>query len=369
MIFFIAALFLLTSCGAFFSKHDEFNKDYISKDGTVAIKGIFVFLIFLGHAMTYIDATGTFDLPYVKIQRYLDQMVVSMFFFYSGFGIMEQIKRRGGAYIGTIPKKRFPQLLLNMDICVVLFIILNAAIGQTFGAKQILLSLIGWESVGNTNWYIFVMLALYIVTYLSFLIIKKKNNKPTQFLGLCLATALSVLLIFAIAKGKAGHAFWYDTLILYAFGMWYSFFKNIIEKVLMKNDLIYFAVFAIVALGYLEAYNIRMRTNFRLYIYTPWAMLFTLGIVMMTLKVKIGNPVLEWFGNHVFSVYMLQRLPMILLTHLGVAERHKYAFLLASLVITVLLAEIFDRCTGTIYSKIWKTKKPEIKRQTADTSA
>ena len=116
MIFFIAALFLLTSCGAAFSKHDEFNKDYISKDGTVAIKGIFVFLIFLGHAMTYIDATGTFDLPYVKIQRYLDQMVVSMFFFYSGFGIMEQIKHRGGAYIGTIPKKRFPQLLLNMDM-------------------------------------------------------------------------------------------------------------------------------------------------------------------------------------------------------------------------------------------------------------
>lgn len=58
-----------------------------------------------------------------------------------------------------------------------------------------------------------------------------------------------------------------------------------------------------------------------------------------------------------------------LLTHLGIAERHKYAFLLASLVITVLLAEIFDRCTGAIYSKIWKTKKPEIKRQTADTSA
>ena len=181
MIFFIAALFLLTSCGAVFSKHDEFNKDYISKDGTVAIKGIFVFLIFLGHAMTYIDATGTFDLPYVKIQRYLDQMVVSMFFFYSGFGIMEQIKHRGGAYIGTIPKKRFPRLLLNMDICVVLFIILNAAIGQTFGAKQILLSLIGWESVGNSNWYIFVMLALYVVTYLSFLIIKKKQQESSVF--------------------------------------------------------------------------------------------------------------------------------------------------------------------------------------------
>lgn len=328
----------------------------------------YLFFDFLGHAMTYIDATGTFDLPYVKIQRYLDQMVVSMFFFYSGFGIMEQIKHRGGAYIGTIPKKRFPQLLLNMDICVVLFIILNAAIGKTFGAKQILLSLIGWESVGNSNWYIFVMLALYVVTYLSFLIIKRKTTSQLSF-GFMPCNRAFRFAYFAITKGKAGHAFWYDTLTLYAFGMWYSFFKNIIEKVLMKNDLIYFAVFAIVALGYLEAYNIRMRTNFRLYIYTAWAVLFTLGIVMMTLKVKIGNPVLEWFGNHIFSVYMLQRLPMILLTHLGIAERHKYAFLLASLVITVLLAEIFDRCTGAIYSKIWKTKKPEIKRQTADTSA
>lgn len=38
MIFFIAALFLLTSCGAVFSKHDEFNKDYISKDAPLPLK-------------------------------------------------------------------------------------------------------------------------------------------------------------------------------------------------------------------------------------------------------------------------------------------------------------------------------------------
>lgn len=152
--------------------------------------------------MTYIDATGTFDLPYVKIQRYLDQMVVSMFFFYSGFGIMEQIKHRGGAYIGTIPKKRFPQLLLNMDICVVLFIILNTAIGQTFGAKQILLSLIGWESVGNSNWYIFVMLALYVVTYLSFLIIKRKATRKLSFWVYALQPCFPFCLFLQLQRAK-----------------------------------------------------------------------------------------------------------------------------------------------------------------------
>ncbi len=359
MIFFIAALLLIIFCGAVFSKPNEFNNDYIGKNDTVAVKGIFVFLIFLSHAETYIDATGVFDLPYVKIQEYLDQTVVAMFFFYSGFGIMEQIKERGGAYIDTVPKKRFPRLLLNTDICVVLFLILNAAIGKTFSAKQILLSFICWDSVGNSNWYIFDTLALYIITFLSFSIIKKKSGKKAQFFGLCLTSVLSVVLVFALAKGKAGFAYWYDTLILYALGMWYSFFKNAIEKVLMKNDLIYLAIFAFVAIAYLKAYDIRITTDFRIYTYTAWAVLFTLGIVMITLKVKITNPVLEWFGNHVFSIYMLQRLPMILLSHLGIAEQNKYAFLIASLVITMVLAEAFDRCTKAFYSKIQKSDKPQ----------
>lgn len=359
MIFFIAALLLFAFCGAVFSKPNEFNRDYIGKNGTVAVKGIFVFLVFLSHAETYIDATGVFDLPYVKIQEYLDQMIVAMFLFYSGFGIMEQIKQRGGAYIDTIPKKRFPRLLLNTDICVVLFLVLNAAIGKAFGAKQILLSLICWDSVGNSNWYIFDTLALYIITFLSFLIVKKKSCKKTRFFGLCLTSVLSVALVFALAKGKAGFAYWYDTLILYALGMWYSFFKSTIEKILMKNDLIYLAVFAVIALCCLEAYKIRTTTDFRIYTYSAWAVLFTLGIVMITLKVKITNPALEWFGNHVFSIYMLQRLPMILLSHLGIAEQNKYAFLIASLVITVLLAEAFDRCTKAFYSKIQKKHKPQ----------
>ena len=91
-------------------------------------------------------------------------------------------------------------------------------------------------------------------------------------------------------------------------------------------------------------------------------MLFTLGIVMITMKVKITNPVLEWFGNHVFSVYILQRIPMILLSRYGVADRHKYEFMIASIIVTVFLAEIFDRCTGALSKKIWGRKNTDAKR-------
>lgn len=117
MIFFVAVLFLLIISGAEFSKPNEFNKDYISRAGTTAIKGIFVILIMFSHGKGYIDVGGKFDVPYLKMQDHLNQMIVAMFMFYSGYGIMESIKKKGSAYIDTIPKKRFPQVLLNMEYC------------------------------------------------------------------------------------------------------------------------------------------------------------------------------------------------------------------------------------------------------------
>ena len=202
MIFFVAVLFLLIISGAEFSKPNEFNKDYISRAGTTAIKGIFVILIMFSHGKGYIDVGGKFDVPYLKMQDHLNQMIVAMFMFYSGYGIMESIKKKGSAYIDTIPKKRFPQVLLNMDIAVVLFLILAATAGKFYSVGHILLSLIGWESVGNSNWYIFVILALYVVTYFAFLILKKKNNKTTQLIGVIITTVLSVAFVYILMKTK-----------------------------------------------------------------------------------------------------------------------------------------------------------------------
>lgn len=355
MIFFVAVLFLLIISGIEFSTKNEFNKDYISHSGTTAIKGIFVILVIFSHGTGYIDVSGKFDVAYIKMQEHLDQMIVSMFIFYSGYGIMESIKKKGYAYIDTIPKRRFPQVLLNFDIAVVLFLILAATAGKFYSVGHILLSFIGWESVGNSNWYIFVILALYVITYLAFIILKKANNKKTQLAGIVITTVLSVAFVCFLKVTKtSAQSWWYNTLILYSVGMWYSYFKNIIEKFLMKNDLIFLASSAILVLAYLEAYNLRSK-HFALY--TVWAILFTFGVVMITMKVKITNPVLEWFGNHVFSVYILQRIPMILLSRYGVADRHKYEFMIASIFFTVFLAEIFDRCIGALSQKIWKKKR------------
>ena len=66
---------------------------------------------------------------------------------------------------------------------------------------------------------------------------------------------------------------------------------------------------------------------------------------------RIYNPVLEWLGTHVFSIYMLQRIPMIVLDHLGCIESHKYISLIVVFAVTLPMAVLFDKATGRILTR------------------
>ena len=64
------------------------------------------------------------------------------------------------------------------------------------------------------------------------------------------------------------------------------------------------------------------------------------------MKVRIYNMILEWFGMHVFSIYILQRLPMILLDRMGLIDSHKYLCLIAVFALTIPLAIAFEKATA-----------------------
>lgn len=354
MIFFVLILLLIIFSAASVTKANEFNTDYISRDATNNIKGIFVILILFSHAKGYIQLDGVYDSMYSAVQNHLNQMVVAMFLFYSGYGIMEQIKKREFAYIQSIPTKRFPNLLLNFDIAVCFYIILYLALGKRLTFSQILQGLTAWNGIGNSSWYIFVTFVLYIITCLSFFFIKWSDKKIFKLLGTVILTALSIIFISILMHDTPKERFWYNTAILYALGFWYSLFKDSIEKWLMRNDILYFTVLALLTAVYIFTYLHRWD---RFFIYEIWAVLFTLGVVLITMKVKIESNLLKWFGEHIFSIYILQRIPMIIFTELGIAARHKYIFIIISIAATIPFAAMFDHLTGKLSKVIWKPKK------------
>jgi peptidoglycan/LPS O-acetylase OafA/YrhL len=80
--------------------------------------------------------------------------------------------------------------------------------------------------------------------------------------------------------------------------------------------------------------------------------LFCLMIVVGTMKVQIGNPVLKWVGIHAFAIYILQRLPMNLLSDWGISPQTA-VFVPCAIIATFLLAAGFTWATDHIDKKLF----------------
>ena len=77
---------------------DNFFDDYMELDNTNCIKGIFVWQILFCHKRSY--GNNKYYIYLIIIGK-----VVSMFLFYSSFGICESIKRKGIIYVQTLTNK------------------------------------------------------------------------------------------------------------------------------------------------------------------------------------------------------------------------------------------------------------------------
>ena len=328
--------------------NDEFNSQYIGKTDTAAIKGAFVVLVFLGHISTYINLGAEFDKPYVELKSHLSQMVVSMFFFYSGFGMMTSIMDKGFDYVKRIPIKRLLIVFLNFVIAICLYLVVDWFLGETFPVSYVMKSFIGLTSVGNSNWYMFTIFIIYIMMFVAYFATAKFKNKLSLIIMTALFTAMVVFLVlFEIRKGF--DTWWYNTVFLVPFGCWFALFKDTIERLLFKRNALYFLYGTIVLICYFLSYRYRWEG---IEVYTLWAMCFTMAVVLITMKVRFGSKGLHWLGDNLFGMYILQRIPMFIFKRVGFAEFDKYLYVVLCFVFTISITYIFNIVFHYIDTKV-----------------
>lgn len=180
LILFPLFIVVIALYGVRFSKVGFFS-DYMSKEKTNAIKGIFILFLTLGHIYHLLVANDSFPdgsrlnvLAY-KLNIYFGQLVVVMFLFYSGYGVSEGIKKKGYAYVSAIPRKRILNTLLNFDVAVIISILMAPIICTEIEWTHLFQYLIAWENAGSANWYIFVILACYLVSFVVGTIVLRKQ--------------------------------------------------------------------------------------------------------------------------------------------------------------------------------------------------
>ena len=307
------------------------DEHYCERAHTCAVNGFFVLLVFLSHVVTYVEPAGALDTAYLFFKSQLDQLVVAPSLFFSGYGILVSIREKGRAYVKRLPLHRFGKVLLQSEAAVLLFLLTDFLIGKEYSLRRVLLSFTFWESVGNSNWYLFVVLALYVLVFVSFLLAKDR-----LWLGALLVTALSVALVFVLhAAGK--EAWWYNTLLLFSLGMWFALAKPQLDRFLESTPRWAAALLVCIAL-FAGAHLLRGKG---FVFYELWAALFMGCIVLVMTRVRFDNAALRFFGRHVFSIFILQRIPMLVFTRIGLAQ-HRYVFVALCFVCTLALAVGFD---------------------------
>ena len=333
----------------------QFHREtYMSREQTTSINGIFVVLVLLTHASTFVKAGihGAIDQPYLEMKAYLTQLIVVTFLFYSGYGMMESIRKQGMSYVYGIPWRRLFRIWYHFAIAVGLFVLTNIIIGNPLEPVKTLLAFTGWESIGNSNWYILAILIMYIAVFLSFLVARR-----FYLLGVFFVAAFAVgYIAWTIASGKREH--YYNTILLFAFGMLYSLVKPYLDKFFMYNEIIYFGSLAAAISGFIFLGWIH---HDHLWAHYCWAVLFMLIVLLVTMKFQIQNPILNWLGSHVFSIYILQRIPMMFLKAYGIGNNHPYLLIIMTTVITLFMAVLYDFLIGKLDGLIYrKRKQPKL---------
>ena len=342
MIILFAALMLMIILGLRYHK-DGINPSYISKNNTQPIKGIFVVIVFLSHVRTYAAYEHFTDIFVINCLNYLGQLMVALFLFYSGYGICEAIKAKGKKYVDSIPLKRVGSTFIDFAFAVCLFIALNYCFGKTYSLNHILLSFTGWVSVGNSNWYMFAIFALYLLTYVSF-----KLCKTDMLKSIIVFSVLSLIYVYVLSRVQPSR--FSNTALCYTAGMWFSYFKAHIDGLFQSKRFIYYIIaFAIIAF-YFVAYPYK---GVRIMYFNGVSILFSLSIVFVSMKFSLQNKVLTWFGDHLFWVYILQRLPMIVLKNTGFAQSSPYMFLFVTFLITVIASYYVNIFMTNIKKKIY----------------
>lgn len=328
MDFYLLLILLITLFGIkFFIK--DFNSDYLCKKQTNSLKGILILLIFYSHFISYIDKPILYNHYILHLRDWLGQFIIVIFLFYSGYGIYESIKKDKNNYLNNFPVRRILRTFFHFAIAVAIFFIIKCCfMGYTYNIKKILLTFIGWNSIGNSNWYVFDILILYSLFYISFKFFDKDDKK-----AIVLLWGLSFVLILWLRNVQPFR--FYDTILSFPLGVTYSFYKDKIHEFIFNNKkyllLLFVVLFGIFSLKICPRDTIG---------YWISGMLFSILCVLISMKIKIGNKVLNWLGENIFYIYIFQRLPMMYFEYTGFIKNTYLSFGL-SLVITLLLTFIF----------------------------
>lgn len=229
--------------------------------------------------------------------HYLGQLIVVSFMLFSGYAFVKQVCLKGDSYLSKIPRKILALLIVFM-ITVFAFIILGIIKGQKYDVQTTLLSMIGMRSVGNSTWYIFAIIFCWLFSYV---VLRQKYINPIIFLFL-------LILLYIVLISRIKDLAFYNTVIAYGVGFSVAHYEKKLYQFFKKYYWIFLTVSIVLLLVGIPFHSIFIVDEI-------WVLAFCLLLLLFSMKVQLNSKILIWLNQYSLEIYLIQRIPMILLQH------------------------------------------------------
>lgn len=307
---FYPLLALLLFAKAKVARRGEWNDEVLSFRQTKAFLGFLAIIILFHHASQRTCAPW---LPPNVVTHGLDAFVyvgylcVAVFFFCSGYGMYTACRSKEHFFKGYFVKRILP-IVLPAVIMWLVFFAIEQARGMKIEPPVVI-------NVYSYIWYVPAIVYLYLIFWIAFGLVK---NEKAGLLILLIGTILYSVLCFFLSSGT----WWYNTHHLFIVGVLVGKYKDRILGVLKRGYVLWIILTAfLTAAGFSIAsyyYPIITALGGR---YTDVghfiaeftgqtvsAFTFSILVLLIGLKVRVGNRILGVLGLFTLEIYLVHPL-------------------------------------------------------------
>lgn len=312
-------------------------------------------------------------------------LFVWVFFFFSGYGLFKSYRTKPD-YLNGFLRNRLPVVLVPLYIVnTILTIITLASNSQMYNDMNPIVmgfdnvffritTFLGITLMNSNAWYMITITMFYIAFYVSFKKCKDEN-KAFKVMGIFSA-------VYIIVAHLLGHGifwlqgeWWYDSSILFFIGMYVAKNeKNVIAYVKKR----YAMLLTLCGIGTVILTIVSIMANVMISYYQPGivgrikglaclitessaVILFVAFILILTMKVKFSNVILDFLGRNALEIYLVHRFFIVCFNSIYINISNRILYLGAVYICAILSAVILHKVDNVIVKAIRKKNISQLR--------
>ena len=322
----------------------DINKEYLSIKTSQDWKGVFALVVILHH-LSQVTVDGVFFWGF----GYVGYLAVAVFFFLSGYGLQKK-HIMDSSYSKTFLTKRIRTIVIPYIIITMVYWGLHSFGGNIYSLKDVLLLFVQGKPIVKYSWYVINILFLYLSFYIS-MKITKKNHK---FMILGAIVSYVIWLCFCINQSFG--TWWYNSTQLFVVGIiWAIYEQRIVAFIKLHFNIVSIFVTVAFAVCFFFGYTIN-EYLISLIFNLMAAILFTVLVLMLSMKIQIGNNILDFIGSISFEMYLTHGLFIILCGNEFLNIKNNLLYSISVLLLTTSFSFVFHKLCKfllTQYNRMW----------------